>query len=588
MKFCNVFLLVLVLSGCVKKPVETDSGSTQSDVPSLNYASSTGLSGKIGAQMTVAPSAIAANGSEITGCKIKDGTTALPNTLAINYTNCIISGIPTSVLPSTTYTIVATNSMGDSADATVSLNVPAITLNPATGAVGALVNITGVDISSLTSVTIGGTPALIVNNSSDSISVLVMPGTVSGAATFTYSSGSYDSVVPFSLTSTGVPLTQQGPKIIGTGGIGASFQGYSVSVSADGNTALVGAAKDNSFIGASWVYTRTNGVWSQQGVKLVGTGAVGNAQQGTKVALSADGNTALVAGPYDNSSAGAVWFFTRTNGVWSQQGSKIVGTGATGSATVEQGTSVALSADGNTALVGGMGDNNNVGAVWVFNRVAGVWSQSGSKLIGTGSVGTSRQGWSVAISSDGSTALIGGSSDNSNIGATWVFIRSGSVWSQQGSKLVGTGGIGTNRQGFSVSLSADGNTAIIGGTYDNTYKGASWIFSRTSNTWSQQGSKLVGTGGLDSVQQGFSVSLSADGNTALIGAPGDNNFAGASWVFTRSSGVWTQQGSKLVGTGAVANTSFGYSVCLSSDGNTAFAGGLGDNSNIGAAWVFIP
>ena len=82
-----------------------------------------------------------------------------------------------------------------------------------------------------------------------------------------------------------------------------------------------------------------------------GTGALGPAAQGESVALSADGNTAVVGGPYDNwnptnnylGGPGAAWVFTRSNGVWTQQGNKLVGTGAVGSAI--QGHSVALSAD---------------------------------------------------------------------------------------------------------------------------------------------------------------------------------------------------------------------------------------------------
>jgi hypothetical protein len=72
------------------------------------------------------------------------------------------------------------------------------------------------------------------------------------------------------------------------------------------------------------VFTRTNGVWSPQGSKLVGLGGAGN--QGFAVALSADGNTAIVGGPNDDST-GAVWVFTRSNGVWSPQGGKLVGLG---------------------------------------------------------------------------------------------------------------------------------------------------------------------------------------------------------------------------------------------------------------------
>jgi hypothetical protein len=164
-------------------------------------------------------------------------------------------------------------------------------------------------------------------------------------------------------------------------------------------------------------------VWSQQGGKIVGTGAVGIAYQGTSVALSADGNTAIVGGEGDNSYAGATWVFTRSSGVWSQQGGKIVGTGAVGGA--RQGHSVALSADGNSAIVGGEGDNSYAGATWVFTRSSGVWSQQGSKLVGTGAVGDAMQGNSVALSADGNTAIVGGPYDSSSVGATWVFTRSG-------------------------------------------------------------------------------------------------------------------------------------------------------------------
>jgi hypothetical protein len=112
------------------------------------------------------------------------------------------------------------------------------------------------------------------------------------------------------------------------------------------------------------VYTRSGAVWSQQGDKLVGTGAVGNASQGASVSLSGDGNTAIVGGPSDDGSAGATWEYTRSRGVWSQQGSKRVGAGAAGGAG--QGGAVSLSADGNSAIVGGASDGGGAGAAWVF------------------------------------------------------------------------------------------------------------------------------------------------------------------------------------------------------------------------------
>ena len=382
-------------------------------------------------------------------------------------------------------------------------------------------------------------------------------------------------------------FSQQDGKLVGTGAAGAANQGTSVALSADGNTAIVGGILDNGLAGAAWVFVRSGGVWGQQGGKLVGTGAVGGAQQGWSVALSADGNTAIVGGANDNNNVGAAWVFTRTSGQWTQQGNKLVGTSAVGAAW--QGRTVALSGDGNTAMVGGTGDNNNAGAVWVFTRTGGVWSQQGSKLVGTGAAAGSNpgQGSSVALSSDGNTAMVGGEADNKGAGAVWVFTRTGGVWNQQGSKLVGTGAAGAANQGSSVALSSDGNSAIAGGFGDDGYTGAAWVFTRTGGQWSQQGIKLVGTGAVGAAQQGWSIALSGDGNTAIVGGRFDNGSAGAAWVFTRTGGAWSQLGSKLVGTGAAGSALQGLSVALSGDGHTAVVGGASDNNQAGAAWVFV-
>ena len=160
-------------------------------------------------------------------------------------------------------------------------------------------------------------------------------------------------------------------------------------------------------------------VWTQE-AKLVGTEAVGTALQGYSVSISDDGNTVIVGGPEDNDDAGAAWVFTRSYGAWSQQGPKLVGTGVVGPFQL-QGISVSLSSNGNTAFIGGFGDNNNTGAAWIFTRSNGAWVQHGPDLVGTGAIGSAEQGTSVAISGDGDTAAIGGPVDNSGTGAAWIF-----------------------------------------------------------------------------------------------------------------------------------------------------------------------
>jgi hypothetical protein len=279
---------------------------------------------------------------------------------------------------------------------------------------------------------------------------------------------------------------------------------------------------------------------------------------------------------------GAAWIFTRSGNTWTQQGSKLVGTGASGYA--QQGSSVSLSADGNTAIVGGNIDNGGIGAAWVYVRSESIWTQQGIKLVGTGTIGRAFLGSSVSLSADGNTAIIGGYQDNSLVGAAWVFTRNGNAWTQQGSKLTGSDASSLGYQGTSVSLSADGNTSLVGGYGDNV----AWVYTRNGSVWTQQGNKLTGSGAIGGAGLGLSVSLSADGNTAIVGGAYDNSSVGAIWVYTRSGSVWTQQGSKLVGTGLIGNAYQGSSVFLSADGTSAIEGGWNDNTNIGAAWVFIP
>jgi hypothetical protein len=300
------------------------------------------------------------------------------------------------------------------------------------------------------------------------------------------------------------------------------------------------------------------------------------------VALSPDGNTALVGASADGGDVGAVWVFTRSGTTWTQQGAKLTADDETG--TGGFGISVALSSDGNTALVGGSADHVDAGAVWVFTRSGTTWTQQGSKLVGTGAAGAAFQGSSVALSSDGNTALVGASNDDGGAGAVWVFTRSGTTWTQQGSKLVGTGAVGAAFQGKSVSLSSDGNTALVGASNDDGGAGAVWVFTRSGTTWSQQGSKLVGTGAVGDAEQGTSVALSGDGSTALVGGPDDNNAAGATWVFVVGSVspytlTVTRSGS---GTGTVTSAPAGID-CGTSGGSCAALFDAGSSVTLSAA-----
>ncbi|HXX65105.1 MAG TPA: T9SS type A sorting domain-containing protein [Bacteroidota bacterium] len=388
-------------------------------------------------------------------------------------------------------------------------------------------------------------------------------------------------------TRSGVLWSQYGNKLVGSGAIGNAYQGQSVALSADGNSAIIGGPNDSIGVGAAWIFSRSGQNWTQQGTKLVGGGSEGLSSQGQAVSLSADGNTAMLGGPGDNGGYGASWLFVRSSGSWLQQGGKLVGVGAVnGPGGAHQGESVSTSADGNTALVGGPSDSAGFGAAWIFTRNGTSWSQQGAKLVGTGSVGSAHQGQSVALSPDGNTAALGGPLDSAGTGAVWVFVKLNGAWTQQGAKLVGLGSIGHAEQGQSVSLSSDGNTLLVGGSNDSSGAGAAWVFTRSAGAWKQGGAKILALSAIGSASQGTSVSISADGNTAIVGGPYDSVASGAVWAFARTAGSWNQVGSRLSGTGAVNPADQGQSAAISGDGSTIIAGGPSDNSSFGSAWVF--
>ncbi len=470
-------------------------------------------------------------------------------------------------------------------EASIDIAAPVITsFSPGAGPVGTLITVNGSHLDNLTSVTVGGVQAAVVSNNGSTLVIAVMPGSATGAISLTSGGGSVSTQGQFTVNFTPYPYFQQGGKRSGSNGSANSQQATSLAISTDGSTVVIGAPGDNSNAGAAWVFVKNGTSWEQSGGKLLATGATSGARMGASVAISLDGKTIALGAPGDNSNAGAVFIFIRNGNTWTQEGDKLTGTGAAGAAL--QGTSVALSGDGNTVVTGGIGDDFYNGAVWAFVRTDGIWAQQGSKMVSTGATGRARQGGSVAVSADGNTLITGGYQDDNRRGAVWIYTRTDCEWMQAGAKLVGTGGTAQAWQGYSVALSADGNTAISGASTDNLLAGAAWIFTRSGSSWSQQGSRLVGTHATSSARQGSSVAVSADGNTAVSGGLNDDAGKGAMWVFTRNGTSWMQQGSKLKGTGAVGAAKQGSSVAVNAIGTTALIGGPSDNGNRGAFWVY--
>jgi hypothetical protein len=395
--------------------------------------------------------------------------------------------------------------------------------------------------------------------------------------------------------------------------------------------------------GAAYVFVRSGGVWSQQAyLKASNTDPSDNF--GVSVAISGDtvvvganfeesGATGVNGNQADNSGhCGAAYVFVRNAGVWSQQAYLKASNDAPTRQSVlgigdQFGRSVAISGD--TVVVGAWaednaatGVNSNVmnytvaqaGAAYVFVRSGTTWSQQAYlKASNTGA--NDEFGWSVAVSGDTAvvgaygessavTGVNGDQADNSAVGAgaAYVFVRSGTTWSQE-AYLKASNTDGGDSFGWSVAVSGDtvtvgadledsAATGTNGNQADNSAldSGAAYVFVRSAGIWSQEAYlKASNTDAADN----FGLSVAISGDTVVAGAAGeasaatgvngdqaDNTaaYAGAAYVFARSGTTWSQQAYLKAsntdagdGFGSASNGYFSGS-CVAVSGETVVVG----------------
>ncbi len=256
---------------------------------------------------------------------------------------------------------------------------------------------------------------------------------------------------------------QQGSDIDGEAAGDGS--GSSVSLSSDGSTVAIGAdGNDGNGTGAGHVriYKDSSGTWTQQGSDIDGEAA--GDRSGSSVSLSSDGSTVAIGANSNDGNgtyAGHVRVYKNISGTWTQQGSDIDGEAA-GDYT---GSSVLLSSDGSTVAVGASsndGNGTNAGHVRVYKNISGTRIQQGSDIDGEAAYDGS--GKSVSLSSDGSTVAIGAylnDGNGTNAGHVRIYKNISGTWIQQGADIDGEAAL--DHSGWSVSLSSDGSTVAIGG-----------------------------------------------------------------------------------------------------------------------------
>lgn len=380
------------------------------------------------------------------------------------------------------------------------------------------------------------------------------------------------------------------------------YFGASVALSSDGHTLVVGA-NNESVSGSAYVFTRSGTTWTQQAKLLPGDAAGVDDEFGYSCSISNDGNTAAIGAYWDENSngtyAGSVYIFIRSGSTWVQE-ARIQANN--GSASDHFGFSVSLSGSGNTIAVGSRSYDlpgfSASGSAYVFTRSGTTWTQMYMLKASDPGAGD-YYGSSVSISKDGNTIVVGAWGDDSggfNAGSAYTYTGYPGTDSTQWinglqlfSSLATTGSYyGSSNE--SVAISLDNTTLAIGMKQKNRVD----IYYLNDTTWTLQTS-LQPINPTPVAYAGNSLAFSSDGNTLAIGAPwaapGSLSSAGRVDIYTRSGGAWSLQGIVFQPTLA-AYSSFGESVALSNDGNTLVVGapywdnGLASTYNCGIVHIF--
>ena len=310
--------------------------------------------------------------------------------------------------------------------------------------------------------------------------------------------------------------------------------------------------------------------------KITGSNATADDEFGCSVWI--DGNSAVVGAPFDDltaGNAGLTYIFALSGTTWPEQWR--MGENSATTSFNYLGYSVSISGD--TAVMGAPNDDGAgaaSGSIQVFIRSGVNWAGQ-AKLTAADAAAGDNFGSKIAL--DGDTTIIGAWGDDDNgadSGSVYVFVRSGTTWTQQ-SKLIGTG-IAAGHQFGSTSIAIDGDTVIV-----NAHKtteggaaeaGSAYVFTRTGTFWTQQQELVSGT---PTASDHFGFGVAVSGDTAIVGCPQDDDNAadsGSAYIYTRSGTTWTLQ-QKITAGDPQAGDRFGHSVAI--DGDTAVVSANADD-----------
>ncbi|MDE2233964.1 MAG: DUF11 domain-containing protein [Gammaproteobacteria bacterium] len=353
--------------------------------------------------------------------------------------------------------------------------------------------------------------------------------------------------------------------------------GWSSALSADGKVAVLGGpGSGGGSAGAAALYTQSSGAWSNP-IFLSMSGIPDGVQPGTAVGVSPNGTQAFVGVPDINTYTGAVYVYTQSNGSWNSTPARTTLPLPPALSTYSSfGASIATSSDGQTLVVGADAAANGgktPGAVYIYKLNGGTWAYSAA-LATTGIANGSDVGSSVAVSSNGQVVVAG--APNSSGATAYVYTQSNGSWSTPVALPIPTG---ASSNGYSVAVSADGSEILTGAPYTGSGAGAAYLYTFNGSNWSLTHSFTAANSGV----LGWSVGLSPDGSIAFFGNFAGNT--GSIDASVNSNGTWSSPTSLSVD-GVNYGDSLGFSLAVGQNGQTVLAGAIGANATAGGGFIY--
>lgn len=380
-----------------------------------------------------------------------------------------------------------------------------------------------------------------------------------------------------SKTLTPIVTYQQSSKLLGSGYSGTPRQGLRVAISGDGNTIASAGENDNGGVGAVWIFVRSSGsTWTQQGSKLVSSDFSGGPNF-RATSLSYDGNTLAFAGKNSTKNGagqGQAVIFTRSGTTWSEQKANLFPSDPLISSNQNFGQGVSLDHSGNYLIVSASSDTGSgtFSAVWVFSRSGSTWSQV-QRLTPTG--GDSSEGFQrCELCGKNLTFAVGAPSDGTD-GAVYIYEFGGSTWSQ--TQRITTSS--TTSLGSSLDISDDGYVLAVGD--ENESGGRGRIFRYNGSTYVAE--KIFTKSG--SSYMGSACALSENGEFVIFGDfDGGTGSYGTIYCYKYEAGEWIETHQIAQPDDRSANTNFSISMDYAK--GTLVIGGNGNDSEVGAAWIY--